>query len=141
MRCAFAALAAAWLALSPAALAAEAGRIGLELNDLQPADKGGCRAVFVLKNDIGKALDKMTLRVVAFDAKGKASLFLSLDVGALPVGKTRVLRFDLGDKLACGDVGRMVLDDVTACEGGDLDPPACLAAIALSSRATVPFDF
>lgn len=128
-------------ALALPAAAAEGGRIGVELNDLQAGDKGGCRAVFVLKNDVGKALDKMTLRVVTFDGKGKATLFLSLDVGPLPVGKTRVLRFDLGEKTACADVGRMVLDDVTACMGGDMSPPACLAAIALSSRATVPFDF
>jgi hypothetical protein len=132
--------AAAWLAASPA-LAAETGKIAVELNDLQPGDKGGCRAVFVLKNDIGKALDKVTLRVVTFDGKGKANLFLSLDVGALPADKTRVLRFDLGDKTTCADVGRMVLDDVTACDGGDMTPPACLAAISLSSRAPVPFDF
>ena len=139
MRRSLVAAAAAILAASPVA-AAESGKIAVELNDLQAADTG-CRAVFVLKNEIGKALDKMTLRVVTFDAKGKASLFLSLDVGALPAGKTRVLRFDLGDKTACTDVGRMVLDDVTACDGGDMTPPACLAAIVLSSRATVPFDF
>jgi len=136
-----AALLAAWLAASPAVLAAETGRIAVELNDLQPGDKGGCRAVFVLGNGIGKTVDKLTLRVVAFNAAGKASLFLSLDVGALPVGKTRVLRFDLGDKLACPAVGRMVLDDVTACAGDGLAPPACLAAIALTSRAAIPFDF
>jgi hypothetical protein len=141
MRAFLASLAAAWLAGSSLALAAESGKIAVELNDLQPGDKGGCRAVFVLKNDIGKPLDKVTLRVVTFDGKGKATLFLSLDVGPLPVGKTRVLRFDLGDKAACDDVGRMVLDDVTACEGGGLTPQACLAAVALSSRAPVPFDF
>lgn len=134
-------IAALAAALAFPAAAAEGGRIGVELNDLQPGDKGGCRAVFVLKNDVGKALDKVTLRVVTFDGKGKANLFLSLDVGPLPVGKTRVLRFDLGEKTACADVGRMVLDDVTACEGGEMNPQACLAAIALSSRATVPFDF
>lgn len=141
MRCATAVLAAASLALSSAALAAGAGRIAVELNDLQVGDGGGCRAVFVLKNDIGQPLDKLTLRVVAFDQKGRATLFLSLDVGALTVGKTRILRFDLGDKVACTDVARMVLDDVTACAGDGLTPPACLAAIALSSRASVPLDF
>ena len=141
MRAFLAGLAAAWLAGSSAALAAESGKIAVELNDLQPGDQGSCRAVFVLKNEVGKALDKVTLRVVTFDGKGKASLFLSLDVGPLPAGKTRVLRFDLGEKATCADVGRLVLDDVTACEGGGMNPQACLAAIALSSRATVPFDF
>jgi hypothetical protein len=141
VRALIAGFALASLAVSPAALAAGGGSIAVELNDLQPGDNGGCRAVFVLKNDVGKALDKMTLRVVAFDGKGKANLFLSLDVGPLPIGKTRVLRFDLGEKTGCADVGRMVLDDVTACDGDEMNPAACLAAIALSSRATVPFDF
>lgn len=133
------AAAAAVLAAGPA-IAAESGKIAVELNDLQAADNG-CRAVFVLKNDLGKALDKVTFRVVSFDGKGHASLFLSLDVGPLPVGKTRVMRFDLGDKLACSDVSRVVLDDVTACAGADVAPGECLSAVALSSRAPVPFDF
>ena len=141
MRMVMACLGAAWLAGASVALAAESGKIAVELNDLRADDGGGCRAVFVLKNDIGKPLDKLTLRVVAFDQKGKATLFLSLDVGALAVGKTRILRFDLGEKVACADVARMVLDDVTACAGDGLTPPACLAAIALSSRASVPLDF
>jgi hypothetical protein len=122
------------------AVAAEAGKIAAEFNDLQQSETG-CRAVFVLNNGLGKPLDKVTLRVVAFDAENHAKLFLSLDVGALPIGKTRVLRFDLGPDLACKDVSRIVLDDVTSCEGAEMAPPACLAAIALSSRAGAPFDF
>jgi hypothetical protein len=120
--------------------AAEAGKITVEFNDLQQSE-AGCRAVFVLNNGLDKPLDKVTLRVVAFDAENHAKLFLSLDVGALPIGKTRVLRFDLGPDLACKDVSRIVLDDVTSCEGAEMAPPACLAVIALSSRAGAPFDF
>jgi hypothetical protein len=121
-------------------VAAEAGKIAVEFNDLQQSETG-CRAVFVLNNGLDKPLDKVTLRVVAFDAESHAKLFLSLDVGALPIGKTRVMRFDLGPDLACKDVSRIVLDDVTSCEGAEMAPPACLAAISLSSRAGAPFDF
>jgi hypothetical protein len=132
-------VAAALIAL-PAA--AEPGRIAVEFNDLQQADEG-CRAVFVLNNGLDQALGKLALRVVAFDREQHAKLFLSLDVGALPVGKTRIVRFDLGEGVACESVGRLVLDDVTACEaeGTGVDPAACLAAAALSTRAGVPFDF
>jgi hypothetical protein len=122
------------------AFGAEAGKISVEFNDLQQADEG-CRAVFVLNNGLDKALDGVTLRVVAFDGEGHARLFLSLEVGALPTGKTRIVRFDLGEEMACTDVSRIVLDDVIRCEGADFDPPKCLAALALSSRAGVPFDF
>ncbi len=120
--------------------AAETGKISIEFNDLQPAD-AGCRAVFVLNNGLETALGKLALRVVAFDKEQKAKLFLTLDVGALPIGKTRILRFDLGTEIACDGIGRLVLDDVTACEGKSLDPAACLAAVSLSSRAGSPFDF
>ncbi len=129
------------LAAAPlAAAATEAGKITAEFNDLQQTD-AGCRAVFVLNNGLDKPLGKVTLRVVAFDRDKLAKLFLSLDVGSLPVKKTRVLRFDLGDGLTCKDVGRLVLDDVTSCEGAEIGPPECLSAISLSSRAGPPFDF
>lgn len=136
--------AAAWalsalIALPGAAAAAEDGKISVEFNALQPAE-AGCRAVFVLYNGLDHALDDLGLRIVSFDGTGHAQLFLSLDVGALPVGKTRILRFDLGADVACQDISRVVLDDVTACEGGGADPAACLAALSLSSRAGVPFD-
>jgi hypothetical protein len=131
---------AALLLALPTPSIAEGGKITTEFNDLQQTD-AGCRAVFVLNNGLDKALGKVTLRVVAFNKDKQAKLFLSLDVGNLPVGKTRVLRFDLGDGLACKDVGRLVLDDVTSCEGAEIGPPECLAALALSSLAGPPFDF
>jgi hypothetical protein len=139
MRKIAAGVAAILLAL-PTPSIAEGGKITAEFNDLQQTD-AGCRAVFVLNNGLDKALGKVTLRVVAFNKDKQAKLFLSLDVGNLPVGKTRVLRFDLGDGLACKDVGRLVLDDVTSCEGAEIGPPECLAALALSSLAGPPFDF
>ncbi len=126
------------IALVPPALA-EGGKITIEFNDLQQADTG-CRAVFVLNNGLDTALEKLALRVVAFDTDQKAKLFLTLDVGTLPVGKTRILRFDLGKEIGCDTIGRLVLDDVTACEGGSLEPAACLAQTALSSRAGPAFD-
>jgi hypothetical protein len=122
------------------AASAEPGKIGVELNDLQQADTG-CRAVFVLNNGLDKPLGQVTFRVVAFDGKGHATLFLSLDVGALPVGKTRILRFDLGEKVPCTDVSRLVLDDVTTCSGEGVAPGDCLAAVSLSTKVPVPFDF
>ena len=119
--------------------AAEDGKLSVELNDLQAADEG-CRAVFVLHNGLDKALDALALRIVSFDAAGHATLFLSLEVGAMPVGKTRILRFDLGAEVLCGDVSRIVLDDVVSCDAPDMGAPECLAAVSLSSRADVPFD-
>jgi len=121
------------------ATAAEVGKISVEFNDLQPAGNG-CRAVFVLHNGLEKPIEDLALRIVSFDGEGHAKLFLSLEVGSLPVGKTRILRFDLGADVACDGVSRIVLDDVTSCKAADMDPPQCLAAVSLSSRAEIPFD-
>lgn len=120
--------------------AVEPGKIALELNDLQ-AVQSGCRAVFVLNNGLGQPLDALSLRVVAFNKEERATLFLTLDVGALPVGKTRIVRFDLGAELPCDGIGRLVLDDVIECKGGEIAPAKCLAAVSLSSRTGAAFDF
>lgn len=132
-----AAFAAACIGLAQVAGAAEEGKISVEFNALQPSDDG-CRAVFVLHNGLDTAITAFALRIVAFDKNEQAALFLSLDVGALPVDKTRVVRFDFGGGLACGEVSRLVLDDVIGCEGEKLDPATCLPLITLSSRANVP---
>lgn len=135
-----AALVAALASSAVVANAAESEKIDVEFNSLQPSE-AGCRAVFVLHNGLADALTTLTLRVVAFDSQAHANLFLSLEVGELPINKTRVLRFDLGKSVACTDVSRLVLDDVTACAGGAMDRVKCLAAINLTTRAGVPFDF
>jgi hypothetical protein len=147
LRIVTAGLALAWIWVvaaaeaSPASSASSgAAAIGVELNDLQPgADSGGgCRAVFVVTNNLGKPIDKFGLRVVAFDKSQRAFLFLTLDIGAMPISKTRVLRFDLGNGIGCSDISRLVLDDVTSCTGDGLNTADCLAAIAVSSRAAAP---
>ena len=128
------------LAATAAAQNAEGPTIGVEFNDLQQAPEG-CRAVFVLNNGMGVALAELTLRIVAFDADAHAALFLSLDVGSLPVNKTRVLRFDLCEYVQCENISRLLLDDVVSCEGPDIDAATCLGALNLSTRAGIPLDF
>ena len=122
-------------------LAEDAKVLSVEFNDLQPADDGGCRAVFVIHNGLAKEIESLTLRVVGFDAEEHATMFLSLDVGALPINKTRVLRFDLGTDAQCPGISRFVLDDVAQCAGEGLRPNSCLSVVKLISRANVPFDF
>jgi hypothetical protein len=138
-RCQFAVFAMSLALSATEVAAADTGKIDVELNSLQASD-AGCRAVFVLHNGLANALDKLTLSVVTFDTQARATQFLSLDVGALPANKTRVLRFELGKNVACTDISRLVLDDVIDCAGGDMNPSKCLGVINLTSRAGVPFD-
>jgi hypothetical protein len=111
---------------------AQERKLSVELNDLSTG-AGPCKAVFVLNNGLNAAIGKLTMRLVAFDKQGRALRFVALDAGALPEKKTRVLRFDLTEQ-SCDDLGRVVLDDLPACDGNGLDPASCLSSLAVSSR-------
>jgi hypothetical protein len=112
-----------------------APRLTVELNDVS-SGAGPCKAVFVVNNGLGTPLGKLTMRLVAFDKQGRALRFVALDAGAMPERKTRVFRFDLTEQ-SCDDLGRVVLDDLPACEGAGLEPAACLKALAVSSRTAL----
>lgn len=126
------------LALSIApATAIEPGQFGLELNALQQSD-AGCRITFLAENRLGSAIGKASFELALFGADGSIDRLVALDFGALPEGKSRVVQFEL-KQLACDDIGRVLVNDITACEGGDLTPATCLAALVPSTRTTASF--
>ena len=125
-------------AMSVAPVAAvEAGQFGLELNALQQSE-AGCRITFLAENRLGSEIDKASFELALFGAEGGIDRLVALDFGALPEGKSRVVQFEL-KQLACADIGRVLINDITACEGGALTPATCLAALAPSTRTTASF--
>ena len=113
------------------------GHLMLELNALQPADKA-CRVTFLATNNLGAALDKSTFELAVFGADGAISRVVSADFKGLTAGKTKVLQFDLKD-LACDSIGRVLVNDVTACSGAGIAAGACLAGLETSTKAKVTF--
>jgi len=112
-------------------------KISIELNRLEDVS-GNCRLSFVLTNGLAAPVDALTIETVLFDPEGRVDRFLLLKARPLPVGKMRVQQFDVG-QAACASIGRVLLNDVTDCAGGDLAPATCLAAIDTTSRSDVPF--
>lgn len=110
--------------------------IALELNRLDDAGQG-CRLSFVMRNATGVAIEALVIELVLFDEEGRVGSLISIDPGQLPEGKTRVKQFDVAG-LACGGIGRVLVNDVAACTGDGLDAAACLAAIRTTSRTGVP---
>ena len=119
------------------ALAQAATPLGLELNALQPSDKG-CRITLVASNGLGAALDKASFELALFGANGGIDRLVSVDFKTLPVGKTKVLQFELAG-LDCAAVTRVLINDVTSCEGAGLDPAACATNLVTSSRVDATF--
>lgn len=128
---------AAALLLPSLALAQDKPSLALELNALQPAD-AGCRVTFLATNGLGSAIDKATFEVALFGAEGGLDRLVSLDFQKLTPGKTKVLQFELNG-LDCNSVSRILVNDVTACQGEGLAANACLDALTTSSRAKPQF--
>jgi hypothetical protein len=117
--------------------AAKPAGLSLELNALQPSDKG-CRLTFVIANHLSGDIAKAAFEIALFDRTGVVDRLTVLDFRELPHGKTRVSRFDLPGA-DCGKIGRVLVNNATTCSGTGIEPPDCLTKLQTSTRAEVEF--
>jgi hypothetical protein len=135
---------AACLALSvvliAAALAQDADKVPLklQLNKVETAGEA-CRITMVVDNARGAALKTYKVDLFAFDPEGVAQRRVAVDLGPLPARKTTVKIFDFPG-IACAKVGRVLLNDVMACDGGDAAREGCLERTETDTKAGIPFD-
>ena len=125
------------LCVATAAQDAAPPELALELNALQPADKG-CRITFLATNRLGGPLDRAAMEVALFSIGGTIERIVTLDFKNLAQGKTKVLQFELTG-LDCTDVSRVLVNDISACEGAGLAPDSCLAALVPTARPDITF--
>ena len=125
------------LMATPAPAGAQTDALHIELNRLE--DHGdGCRVHLVLQNASPRAYSSYRLDLVIFAGDGVIARRLALETAPLRADKTMVKEFQLSD-FSCGQVGRILLNDVPACisDAGDLDD--CVTMTRVSSRASVSF--
>ncbi len=125
------------IGLSGAGASAQERTISIELNDATNIS-GACRLVFVAINNAGVILDKTSYSVVTFDAAGKVGQSLTFQFGRLPVGKTKVVQFDLPSQ-NCDTISRLLVNDVSECVVDGKASPICLDALATSTRTKITF--
>lgn len=123
--------------VSPAAKS-EAPSLKIELNRLEPAGDA-CRTYMLVDNSRGPALKSLKVDLFAFDTEGVAQKRLAVELGPVQEKKTVVRLFDFAG-LACPKVGRLLLNDVLACEGGDATRETCLERIEPTSKTSAAFD-
>ena len=112
-------------------------RFALELTALQP-DDAGCRVSFLATNELGGRLDRAAVELALFNAAGSIDRIVTLDFKNLSNGKTKVLQFQLAG-LQCDDLGRVLVNDISACEGEITPATICLEALETSTRLDLPF--
>ncbi len=122
------------------AAAQDAAEFSLELNNAAETTAGGCRLTYVATNKTGQELGQTAYEVAVFNAEGVVSRILVLEFGALTVGKTKVVQFDLSDQ-PCTGLSRIVVNDVAACTlaDGSGEGDFCLSGLVTASRSTIQF--
>jgi hypothetical protein len=116
------------LAAAPARAAPEE-TLRVELNALENV-QGRCRYSFVVENKGEAGVESLKLDLAVFGRDGVVQRRLVTEMGPLRRAKTMLRAFELEGE--CGQIGSILLNDVTACAPGD--PASCLDALALTSR-------
>jgi hypothetical protein len=130
-----AALALACAAPAAAEDAAAERALTIELNAVsQQGD--ACRLVFLAENGLGTDLASAVFETVLFDREGQVVTLTLFDFQGLPVGRPRVRQFDL-PATDCAALGRILLNDASACEGEGLDADTCMDALRWRSRTEI----
>lgn len=113
--------------------------LSLELNSVGDTADGGCRLTYVANNGMAAALEKTSFQMAVFDGTGSVTRLIVLDFGALTVGKTKVVQFDIPGQ-TCAQISRIVVNDVAQCtSAGGAAMPDCLATLATASRTAIQF--
>ena len=110
----------------------------IELNRLEPAGDN-CRTYMLVDNASGPALKSLKIDLFAFDTEGVAQKRLAVELGPVQAAKTVVRLFDFPG-IACPRIGRVLLNDVLACEGGDASRESCLERAEPTSKTTAAFN-
>ena len=117
------------MAFAIAAGSAQAQDLQISLNTVEPQPEA-CRLSFVADNKTEADIARLVIEAVLFTKAGQVAQFTLFDFAALPMGRQRVRQFDIAG-LACDDLGQVLLNGVSSCDGAD--PAACAAALTPAS--------
>jgi hypothetical protein len=124
----------------PASTHSSAGdaTLTLELNKLEPRDKG-CRAYLVINNPSESKFQALKFDLIFFKPDGVIDRRLAIDVSPVYPNKKSVKTFDL-EGIACDGIGTILLNEVMDCRNDSGPLTDCLAHLTLSTRAAAQFE-
>ena len=129
-------VAAATFGAAPAL--AQNGRLTVELNKVEEADEGGCRAFFLFRNAAGKTFEGFEMSLAILDSGGVIDRLLTVDAAPLPASRTTLKLFEIPE-LGCSAISEVLLHDVASCKPQNEDEMDCFAIMDLVSRAPAAF--
>ena len=120
------------LSIDVKTIAAADPSIHIELNAAESMPQSHCRLTFVVENSAPSAIDNFKLDLAVFDREGTIQRRMAVEMGPVRATKTIVRTFNV--ETDCGQIGSILLNDVTTCAPGE--PASCLDRLTLSSRSS-----
>jgi hypothetical protein len=108
----------------------------LELNKLE-VDGQNCRVYLMADNGKGEAYRSFKVDLFVLDTDGIVAKRVVLELAPLAAKKTVIRLFDIA-AVPCSRFGRILLNDVLACEAETGARQNCLAETETTSKASVP---
>jgi hypothetical protein len=112
-------------------------RLAIELNALQPSDRG-CRVTFVATNHLEGDLDRAAYELAFFDTDGLVARLAVVDFLDLVQGRTKVRQFEFAG-MDCSAVGRILVNDLAECTGTDVAAASCMSRLSLDNKTSIQF--
>jgi hypothetical protein len=109
--------------------------ITLELNKLEPSDKG-CKAYVVASNLTTTSYDALRLDLVMFQTDGVIGRRFALELAPLRPSRRTVKMFEL-DGTKCDGIGSFLINDVMECKSEAGPVADCLSRIKVNSLTKV----
>jgi len=119
----------------PGAGSGQDDSISLELNKLQPSDKG-CRAFLVVSNPTSTKYEDFQIDLVMFQTDGVIGSRFAVELAPLLPSKRSIKEFVLTDA-DCDNIGSFLINDIMECRSDAGPVDNCLARLKVNSLTKV----
>ena len=116
---------------------AQDAKLDIELNSIGLRNDS-CEVYLRVRNQTPVGYDVFKIDLAFFDRAGVINDRSLVDLGPLRANKTSLHVFQMPD-MECGDVGEVLLNDVTECTPSDGSAADCLSFVTLSAKGDIAF--
>jgi hypothetical protein len=111
------------------------GKLFVEVNKLENADNGSCRAYFLFRNDTQQTFEAFEMSLAVLDGSGVINQLLTINAAPLPAGRTTLKLFEIPG-IACANISELLLHEIPSCRPQNGEEMDCFKLIMLNSRAS-----
>lgn len=116
---------------------AQDAKLDIELNSIG-LRSDSCEVYLRVRNQTPVGYDVFKIDLAFFDRAGVINDRSLVELGPLRANKTSLHVFQMPE-MECGDVGEVLLNDVTECTPSDGSVIDCLGIVTLSSKGDIAF--